>query len=67
MTDVKMIEIFRDSHLPEKGWIQSCFNCYIFTERNILFKNQHRTKKQQKRTNTTYFVQANEMKIFHQM
>ena len=38
MTDVKMIEIFRDSHLPEKGWIQSCFNCYTVTSKTFLYK-----------------------------
>ena len=28
----KTIEIYRDSHLPSKGWIQSCFNCYTLTK-----------------------------------
>jgi len=35
---VKSISIYRDSKLPENGWMQSCFNCYIFTAKNILFK-----------------------------
>jgi len=38
MSDVKLIEIFRDSHLPEKGWIQSCFNCYTITSQTFLYK-----------------------------
>ena len=43
-TKIKTIYIYRESKLPYRGWIQSCFNCYIFTERNILFKtkfNEH--------------------------
>jgi hypothetical protein len=38
---VKTVYIYRDSKLPYNGWIQSCFNCYIFTERNILFKTSY--------------------------
>jgi hypothetical protein len=38
---VKSVYIYRDSKLPYRGWIQSCFNCYIFTERNILFKTHY--------------------------
>jgi len=38
---IKSVYIYRDSKLPYNGWIQSCFNCYIFTERNILFKTHY--------------------------
>ena len=31
----KKLYIYRDSKLPEKGWIQSCFNCYTFTSNTI--------------------------------
>lgn len=35
---IKEIYIYRESHLPEKGWIQKCFNCESLTSKNILFK-----------------------------
>ena len=35
---LKNIEIYRDSHLPENGWIQSCFNCYSLTSKTTLYK-----------------------------
>ena len=31
MPHYKKIYIYRDSHLPEEGWIQSCFHCYTYT------------------------------------
>ena len=34
---IKQIFIYRDSHLPEKGWLQSCFDCYIITSKMKLF------------------------------
>ena len=38
---IKAVYIYRDSKLPYNGWIQSCFNCYIFTERTILCKTYY--------------------------
>jgi len=35
MPKYKKIYIYRDSHLPEDGWIQSCFNCYTYTSGTI--------------------------------
>lgn len=35
---MKKIYIYRDSHLPEKGWLQSCYNCCLITCHNITFK-----------------------------
>ena len=35
---IKSVYIYRESKLPHNGWIQSCFNCYIFTAKNILFR-----------------------------
>lgn len=35
---IKEIYIYRESHLPENGWIQKCFNCESLTSKNILFK-----------------------------
>jgi hypothetical protein len=46
---IKSVNIYRDSKLPYGGWIQSCFNCYIFTERKILFKTHYN-----ERTKTLY-------------
>lgn len=31
----KKIFIYRDSRLPEEGWIQSCFHCYTYTSNTI--------------------------------
>ena len=41
---VKQIFLYRDSHLPKKGWIQSCMHCYLHTERTILFHTIHQKK-----------------------
>ena len=38
MPTIKRIYIYNDSHLPEDGWIQSCFNCNELTSKTILFK-----------------------------
>lgn len=35
---MKKIYIYRDSHLPEKGWLHSCYNCCGITSRFITFK-----------------------------
>lgn len=37
MPKCKKVYIYRDSHLPEKGWIQSCFHCYTYTSNTIDF------------------------------
>lgn len=37
MPKVKRIYIYRDSHLPEIGWLQSCFKCEAITGRYFLF------------------------------
>ena len=34
----KEIYIYRESHLPDNGWIQKCFHCDTLTSKNILFK-----------------------------
>ena len=41
---IKQIYLYRDSHLPKDGWIQSCMNCYSNTERKILFHTIHQNK-----------------------
>ena len=38
---VKIIYIYRESHLPYNGWLQSCFNCYRITSKLITFKTIH--------------------------
>ena len=35
MPKCKKIYLYRDSHLPEEGWLQSCFYCYTFTSNTI--------------------------------
>lgn len=37
-TIMKKIYIYRDSHLPERGWMQSCYNCCLITSHVITFK-----------------------------
>ena len=37
---MKNIYIYRESHLPKEGWIQSCFHCYIPTSHEIIFKRE---------------------------
>jgi hypothetical protein len=41
---MKNIYIFRESRLPKDGWIQSCFHCYEFTSREILYKREQLDK-----------------------
>ena len=38
MPKIKKIYIYNDSHLPEDGWIQACFNCNTLTCQNILLQ-----------------------------
>jgi len=37
MKKIKQIYVYRDSHLPDYGWLQSCFCCYIITSKIKLF------------------------------
>ena len=38
MPKIKKIYIYKDSHLPEDGWIHACFNCKTLTSNNVLFQ-----------------------------
>lgn len=38
MSKVKKIYIYKDSHLPENGWLQACFHCDTITSRHFLFQ-----------------------------
>ena len=40
MTKIRRIYLYRDSEMPEKGWLQSCFLCYAFTSRLDDFKKE---------------------------
>jgi len=40
MTKLRRIYLYRDSDMPEKGWLQSCFLCYAFTSRLNDFKKE---------------------------
>lgn len=35
MKKITTIDICRKSHLPEKGWLQACFNCYSITGKTL--------------------------------
>lgn len=35
---MKKIYIYRDSHLPEKGWLQACYHCCQISSQIITFK-----------------------------
>lgn len=41
---IKEIYIYRESHLPNDGWIQKCFNCDTLTSKYILFKTLNQKK-----------------------
>jgi hypothetical protein len=38
MPTLKRIYIYRESHLPENGWLQACFRCKSITGKYILFE-----------------------------
>ena len=40
MLIMKNIYRVRESRLPKKGWLQSCFHCYEFTSSEILYKTK---------------------------
>lgn len=40
----KIIELFEESSLPKKGWIQACINCLIKTSGKREFKRVNTTK-----------------------
>ena len=44
MPNYKKIMLYRESHLPECGWLQSCFFCYQITGSTILYKSIQTTK-----------------------
>ena len=35
MPRCKKVYLYRESRLPEEGWIQSCFHCYMYTSNTI--------------------------------
>jgi len=39
MKKITTIDICRKSHLPEKGWLQSCFNCYSITSKTLEYSS----------------------------
>mgnify|MGYP005735696383 FL=1 len=42
MPRIKRIYIYRDSHLPEEGWLQACFRCNEITGKYFLFQTFHK-------------------------
>ena len=45
MKIIKNVYLYRDSHLPEEGWLQSCFRCYTITSKLYSFKTIENKKK----------------------
>ena len=45
MKTIKNVYLYRDSHLPEQGWLQSCFKCYSITGKLYSFKTIENKKK----------------------
>jgi hypothetical protein len=37
MKILREIQVCRDSHLPENGWFQACFDCYGITSKTFIF------------------------------
>ena len=42
MPKIKRIYIYRESHLPEEGWLQACFRCKEITGKYFLFQTFHK-------------------------
>ena len=42
MSSKKKIYIYLKSHLPENGWLQSCFNCEQITSKCLLYETFHK-------------------------
>jgi len=38
MPRIKKIYIYKDSHLPENGWLHACFRCKTITAKHFLFQ-----------------------------
>ncbi len=38
MPIVKIVSLYAESHLPQKGWFQACIMCEVITSRTRLFK-----------------------------
>jgi len=38
LKEEKIIELYTETELPKKGWIQGCMNCYIKTSKNEEYK-----------------------------
>ena len=45
MPKVKRIYLYKDSHLPEAGWLQSCLRCSEITGKCFLFQTFNKKDK----------------------
>ena len=41
---VKKIYVYKDTHLPKRGWLQGCFNCQKITSKLYLYQTFTRRK-----------------------
>jgi protein-arginine kinase activator protein McsA len=39
MKILRHVYLFYETHLPEEGWLQGCYQCYSITSRTINYKN----------------------------
>ena len=45
MKILRQIYLFKESHLPEKGWLQACYECDTITSKTINYKSISKNKK----------------------
>jgi len=45
MSKMRRIYLYADSHLPEEGWLQSCFRCTEITGKCFLLQTFHKRDK----------------------
>ena len=50
MKILRHVYLFYETHLPEKGWFQGCYQCKMITSKTICYKNIHANNK----TTTAY-------------
>jgi hypothetical protein len=41
MKILRQVYLFYETHLPEKGWLQGCYQCKMITSKTICYKNIH--------------------------
>jgi len=39
MNNLRHVYLFYETHLPEEGWFQGCYQCKMITSKTICYKN----------------------------